>query len=116
MEEQFGTENLKKVITVACDFAKQAASSLSDGWQWTDFFSFVDEMAAIPGAVKSLAHVKEELANLSTEERIEIHAHFVAKFELPNEHVEAIIEDAVAWALSTLELVERFKALNSKVA
>ncbi len=109
----YGIENLKKIVKVACDFTKQAASSLMDGWQWTDFFAFVDEMAAIPGAVKSLPEVMQEIKDLQPEERDQLYAYLVEQFDIPNDKVEAFVEDAIAWAISTVSLVEKFKSLKS---
>ena len=48
MEEQkFGIENLKKIVAFGCDLTRQVNQSLEDGWQWTDAFSFVDEIASV---------------------------------------------------------------------
>lgn len=108
----FGIENLKKLVGFGCDLAKQIASSLSDGWQWTDAFSFVDEIAAIPGVVKSFPAIKQELTDLSAEERAELHTFVVEKFDIPNDKVEAFIENALGVAINIVALVEQFKSLK----
>lgn len=109
----FGIDNLKKIVKFACGFTKQAATALADGFQWTDVFGFVDEMAEVPGVVKSLPAVKQELADLTPAERAELHAYLVEEFDIPNDQVEAFIEDAVEFALSAISLVEKFKALKA---
>lgn len=113
MEEKFGVENLKKVVSFGCGLTGQIAESLKDGWQWTDALSFVDEMAAIPGVVKTLPAVKQELSDLSTTEREELHAYIVEKFDIPNDKVEAFVENAIGVALNVLSLVEKWKALKA---
>jgi len=109
----FGIENLKKLVKFACDFTKQAASSLADGWQWTDAFAFVDEMASIPGVIKSLPAVKQEIADLSAEERTELFNYLAEEFDIPNDKTEAFIEHSVAFAISALALVEEWKSLKA---
>lgn len=114
--ELFGIENLKKVVKFACDFTKQAATSLSDGWQWTDVFAFVDEMATVPGVIKSLPVVKKELADLSIAERAELYSYLELEFDIPNDKVEAFIEHSIQFTLSALALIDEFKALKAAQA
>ena len=114
MEEQkFGIENLKKIVAFGCDLTKQINQSLEDGWQWTDAISFVDEIATIPGVVKSIPAVKQELSELSLAEREELLNYIVEKFDIPNDKVEAFVEHAVAIAISMVALVEEWKSLKS---
>lgn len=111
-EQTFGIDNLKKVIKFACDFTNQAVKSLEDGWQWLDAASFLDEMMQVPGVVKALPAVKQELADLSETEKTELHAYLVAEFDIPNDKLEGFIEDAVAFSLSAIGLFEKFKAIK----
>ena len=114
MEEQkFGIENLKKIVAFGCDLTRQINQSLEDGWQWTDAFSCVDEIATIPGVVKSIPAVKQELSELSLAEREELLNYIVEKFDIPNDKVEAFVEHAVAIAISMVALVEEWKSLKS---
>lgn len=110
--EKFGIENLKKLLAFGCAFAAQIASSLADGFQWTDAFGFVDEAALIPGVVKSIPAVKQELADLSAEERNELNAFLQEKFDIPNDKLESVIEHAIGVGLNILALVEEFKAMK----
>lgn len=108
----YGIEALKKMVKFACDLTKQINSSLADGWQWTDAISFVDEISAIPGVVKSFPAIKQELADLTPEEREELHAYIVAEFDIPNDSVEAFVENALGVAINIVALVEQWKALK----
>lgn len=110
----FGIENIKKLVKFGCDLTKQIAVSLGDGWQWTDALSFIDEVSAIPGVVKSFPAIKQELAELSTEERAELNNYIQAEFDIPNDQTEAFIENALAFALSAVALVEQWKALHNQ--
>jgi len=106
----FGIDNLKKIVGFACGLTKQISESLKDGWQWTDALSFVDEISAIPGAIKSLPAVKQEIADLSEDEKADLHAYVKDEFDIPDDKVEVLIEDSIAWTMSTISLVSRWKA------
>lgn len=109
MTQKYGVENIKKFIKFACDFTKQAAESLKDGWQWTDPFSFVDEAMSAVGLGKSWELMKQEIIEMSPEEKQEINNYMQAEFNLDNDQVEFMVEQAVSWVLSTLALYEMFK-------
>jgi hypothetical protein len=115
MADERGIENLKLVVGFACDFTKQIAEVLEDDkFQWHEAAQFFDEALRIPGVVRSIPEVKKELADLSEEERTELYNHFAEKFDIPNDKVEVFIENAVAWTLATLALVQEFKNLKSE--
>lgn len=105
----FGIENLKKLVGFACGLTKQISTSLKDGWQWTDALAFIDEVSAIPGAIKSLPAVKQEIADLSEDEKTELHAYIKEEFDIPDDKVELLIEDSITWTMATINLVNRWK-------
>lgn len=111
--QKFGIEALQKLVAFACALTSQITSSLADGWQWTDALSFVDEISAIPGVVKNFPAVKQELSELSAEEREQLHAYIVEKFDIPNDKVEAFVEDALGLSIHIVALVEQWKALKA---
>lgn len=113
MDAKFGIENLKKLVKFSCDLTKQMADSLKDGWQWTDAFLFINEASQIPGVVKSLPAIKQELAELSTVERTELNEFFAAEFDLANDKVELFIEHSLSVAISLIALVEEWKLKNA---
>ena len=108
-----GIENVKKVVKFACDFTKQTAEALSDGWQWlNDTPKFFDEMLQMPGVVKAFPDFKKEIAELSAEERDELHQYVKIEFDIPNDQVESFIEDSLAFGFSAISLYEKFKTLK----
>lgn len=109
----YGIENLKKLIKFGCDLTKQISTSLADGWSWIDAFGFVDEVAAIPGVVKSFPAIQLELSELSTEERQELYDYLVEEFDIPNDRVEVVLENSIALAIAAVALVEQWKALKN---
>lgn len=110
MEQLFGIENLKKMVKFGCDLTKQINTSLADGWQWTDALAFIDEVAAIPGVVKSLPAVKKELSELSGEEKDELTAYIVEQFDIPDDKAESMVEDALTLAITVVVMVDKWKA------
>lgn len=114
MPEVYGVENLKKLIKFGCGFTKQVSVALEDGkFQWNEAFGFIDEVMEIPNVVKSFAEVKKELSELSETEIESLHAYLVEEFDLPNDAVEAFVENSVLFAISALALVEQWKALKT---
>lgn len=107
-----GTDNLKKLIDLGLSVPKQLSVSLADGFQFTDVFSFSDEVVELVRVVRSWKDVIAELHDLDQAERDELHAYFADKFDLPNDEVEHFVEDALAWAVTTIRLYERFRALK----
>jgi hypothetical protein len=113
MAEVLGIENLKKLVKFSCDLTKQIVESTEDGIQWTDLFSFVDEAAQIPGIGKSFPQVKAELADLTAEERQELHAYLVDEFDIPNDKLETAIENSLQTALALIALYEMWKSIKA---
>lgn len=108
----YGVENLKKFVKFACDFAKQVANSTADGWQWNDFFSFIDEAAQLAGLGKAWPEVKLEIAELSEEDREELFGYIADEFDIPNDQIELAIENSLAWVNSTVNLINQWKSLK----
>lgn len=108
-----GIENLKKLVKFPLDLTKQIASSTSDGWQITDLFAFVDELAAIPGIVKSWKDIQAELKDLDGDERKMLYDFVVTEFDIPNDKVELFVENALLNVVSLIALYEQFKALKN---
>jgi hypothetical protein len=108
-----GIENIKKLVKFTGDLTKQIAESTSDGWQWTDLLAFIDDAAAVPGIGKAWPDIKAEFDDLEPEERTELQEYFVQEFDIPNDKVEAFIENALMNAISLIALVEQFKALKT---
>lgn len=109
----YGIENLKKLVKFACDFTKQVAEALKDGkFQWTDAFGFIDEAAQLPAVAKSFPAVKQEVSELDENERKELYDYLVSEFDIPNEAVEVLIENSLAFAISAIALFEQWKTLK----
>jgi len=108
----YGIENLKKLVHFGCAFMRQVFVSGSDGWKWTDAFAFIDEVAEIPGVVKSLPAIKQELADLDIAERKELYDYIVEEFDIPNDRVEMVVEKSLGFAITGVALYEEWKTIK----
>lgn len=113
MEEEtvgtLGTEALKKAVKFGVNLTNQIIVSGSDGFSWTDAFSFVDEISEATGVIKSGKEIIAELKDLTEEEKVELYTYIQAEFDLEDDKVEAIVEDSLNIAFSILSLVEKIK-------
>jgi len=105
-------QDLKTLLKFGFDITKQVAVSGADGWQWTDAFSFFDEVVQLPGAITSLPGAKEAIANLSTEDKTELDAWVVSEFDIPNDKVEKFIENALQLVTSGVALAVEWRELK----
>lgn len=106
-------QDLKTLLKFGFDVSKQVAVSGADGWQWTDAFSFVDELMELPATIKSVPGAKEAIANLSAEDKAELDSWIAQEFDIPNEKLEVFIEHSLQMVTSGLILVTEFKALKA---
>lgn len=104
-----GIENLKKAVKFSIDLVRQGIESGADGWQWTDFFSFVDEFSQTPALVKSSKEILAELLDLDEADRAALNAYIQVEFDIPNDKVEAVIEHSLAIAFSIVSLTQELK-------
>lgn len=114
MADVFGVLNLKKLIKFACDFTRQVATALEDGkFQLMEATGFFDEILQIPGVVKSFPAIKDELKDLSPEERQELYDYLAVEFDIPNDRVEVFVENSILFTISAVVLFEQWKALKN---
>lgn len=110
----YGIENLKKLVKFACGLTKQISVAMEDGkFTFNESFGFIDEILEIPGVVKSFPAIKDEITELSPEERQELYDYIKAEFDIPNDRIEVFVENSLLFAISAVVLVEQFKALKT---
>lgn len=108
-----GIENLKKLIKFALDLSRNIQTALGDKKVTiAEIFGFLPELMQVPGIVKAWTDIKAEYEDLSKEERLELHSYVVSEFDIPNDKVEAFIENALLQAISLITLVEEWKDLK----
>lgn len=105
--------DLKTLLKFGFDLTKQISTSGADGWQWTDAFSFFDEVMQLPAAIKSLPGAKEAIANLSDEGKAELDAWIAQEFDIADDKKELFIEHSLQMVTSGIALVSEWKELKA---
>jgi hypothetical protein len=110
-----GTENLKKLIDFSLGLAEKLAEDLKDKKiSIAELVGFLPELIQIPGIVKSFPDIAAEFKDLDATERQELVDYFAEKFDIPDDKIEAFVENALSQAVSLISLVQQFKDLNNK--
>lgn len=110
-----GIENLKKLISAGLNFGKNVARALED--KKISFFEaigMIPEVFSLIGVGKTWAEVQAEIADLTDEEKTELHQFVADEFDIPNEKVEVFIEHAVSNIVSLNALIIEFKHIKDE--
>jgi len=99
-----GISELKDVLKAGISIGE----ALADGIDIGDIVALMD----LPAAIDGIKEVPAEVADLDEAELEEINDFIKTEFDLPDEDLEAFIEEALSWALSTYKLYIRFKELK----
>lgn len=115
MEDQkLGIDHFKTLITVGLDVPKKIADVTADNKvTLIEIVGMVPTATEVIAVAKSWKDIVAEFKDLDDTEKKELHDYFADKFDIPNDQVEAFVEDALAWGLSTVSLVQRFKELKN---
>lgn len=107
MAELQDIDKLKAAIKFGIDLGQQIKEANKDGWQWTDSLGFIDDAAKVPGVIKSGPEMLLELKDLSDVEREELKVYVQTEFDIPNDDLEFVIEDALNISFSIVSLITR---------
>ena len=108
--EQFGVENLKKVVLFGAKLGEGVATILEDGKiELAEAASLLPVLMEVPGILSNKDKIKEEVADLSEAERAELKEAFVSEFDITNDTLELNIEKSVNAAVAILDLIDAFK-------
>ena len=105
-----GTENLKRAVKFVIDFTTQVAATKK--FRFTTIFSFIDDLLELGGVITTWKDVIAEFKDLDDVEKQAIYEYVKQEFDIPNDQVEAFVEDAFQWLLTTISLVERARGLK----
>lgn len=105
-----GTQKLKDALKFIDDFTMQIAATKK--FRFTSIFNFIDDLLALGGVITSWKDIIAEWKDLDTAEKSEIIQYVKDEFDIPDDEVEAFIEDSFSWLLSTISLVERARRLR----
>jgi ActR/RegA family two-component response regulator len=117
MADKLGIEHFKVLIDVGLEVPKKIAEITADGKvDLFEIIGLVPTATALVAVAKGWKDIVAEFKDLDDAERTQIHDYFAEKFTIPDKDVEAFVEDALSWALTTISLVQRFKDLKNPAA
>ena len=96
-----GIEDLKDVVKAGLSLGQ----ALSDGIQISDLGALMD----VPDAIVGISNVPAEIADLDEAEKEELQQFVKANFDIADDNMEEIIEEAVVLAISLYKLGLLFK-------
>lgn len=103
-------DNLKKVLKLIFDTTKQIDTSGADGWQWQDGLAFIPLALQVPDAVKALPAAKDEIGQITSDNKADLDKWFADNFDIANDRVEGLIEHAESIITSAIALAHELKA------
>ena len=108
--EQFGVENLKKVVQFGAKLGEGVADILEDGKvELGEAAALLPTLMEVPGILASKDKIKQEAADLSDDERAELKEVFATEFDPADDALENKVEKSINAAVAVLDLIDAFK-------
>jgi hypothetical protein len=107
--EKLGIENIKNVLDFFFSFGNAFGRAMEDGkFQFLkEWPLFISTMVEIPPAIRSIPKFDDEIKDLDEQEYRELIEWAKGQFDIPQDEVEAQIEDTLGYAYSTLVFVQK---------
>ena len=102
--QNLGIDNIKIVLTILLTFLSDILNVFKTG-NWLQLGQTLIGLLQYGNIVMIAQQALEEFKDLTQSEAEELSAHFAAEFDLPNDEVEAKIEEAVAVIPEVYDLV-----------
>lgn len=107
MAEEFGIENLKKFLKFSAKVTESVEAARADGEiDWTDYRHFVDDIPAIMGVVAAAPQLKDEILDLSSDEKKELQTYFKEELDIDNDNLEELIENIVSQVINVASFID----------
>ena len=108
--EQFGIENLTKVVEFGAKLGEGAANIFEDGKvELGEAAALLPTLMEIPGILANKDKIKDEAKDLSDEERAQLKEIFAGEFDPADDSLENKIEKSINAAVAVLDLIDAFK-------
>jgi hypothetical protein len=103
--EKFGIENIKKLLDVGLEIGNVAGMWKETGsGGYVHLIKLADEVMALPSVDWKL--LDDEFKDLSEEEMKALYSYAEAKFDIPQDLIEVIVEKALFMSIKVLDLVK----------
>lgn len=108
--EQFGIENLTKVVEFGAKLGEGAANIFEDGKvELGEAAALLPTLMEVPGILANKDKIKEEVNDLSDAERAQLKEIFAGEFDPADDSLENKIEKSINAAVAVLDLIDAFK-------
>ena len=108
--EQFGIENLTKVVEFGAKLGEGAANIFEDGKvELGEAAALLPTLMEVPGILANKDKIKDEAKDLSDEERAQLKEIFAGEFNPADDAVENKVEKSINAAVAVLDLIDAFK-------
>lgn len=108
--EQFGIENLTKVVEFGAKLGEGAANIFEDGKvELGEAAALLPTLMEVPGILANKDKIKQEAADLSDDERAELKEVFATEFDPADDSLENKVEKSINAAVAVLDLIDAFK-------
>jgi len=108
--ENFGIENLTKVVQFGAKLGEGVADILEDGKvELGEAAALLPTLMEVPGILSNKDKIKEEVSDLSEDEREELKAIFSDEFDPSDDRLENKVEKSINAAVAILDLIDAFK-------
>lgn len=108
--EQFGIENLTKVVEFGAKLGEGAANIFEDGKvELGEAAALLPTLMEIPGILANKDKIKDEAKDLSDEERAQLKEIFAGEFNPADDAVENKVEKSINATVAILDLIDAFK-------
>jgi len=107
---EYGIKETKEVVTCITALGNAIGKALEDGdLSIGDIGYLIDPMIKAPAAFENIAQVPLEIANLDPEEANELKEQIAGEFDIPQDKVEEIVEDASDIAVRLFAFVMKLR-------
>ncbi len=108
--ENFGIENLTKVVQFGAKLGEGVADILEDGKvELGEAAALLPTLMEVPGILSNKDKIKEEVSDLSEDEREELKAIFSDEFDPSDDRLENKVEKSINATVAILDLIDAFK-------
>ncbi len=108
-EQKFGIENIKTVLGWALSFGQEVSEDLKDKKiKLFEALGFIDNLVDVTKLISAVPQLKDEIADLSIEERSELEAWIQGNYDFTGP-VESIIDAAFDFINGATKIIAAFK-------
>ena len=115
--KKLGIDNLKNAVLAIIGFGNHMTDVFKDGkFTLPEAFGFAGNLALFPKSKEEWQQVKDELADLDTEERHELQEYVISKSLFVNEEIDQCIDEGVEMVGNMYDWIEKWFLNKKKTA